>query len=200
MQRKSGRKVLLGLTSLLLLSATLSARVYPGQFAPAFSVKDIDGQFHSVDQYKGKQVLISFYRNVSSDASWKRFLELEREQSFLRQKDVVAIAVFPSAQPYLQRFRDTSGFYQILVSDTSELLYRLFDVAESSGFRPSLLRKKDKVPAPAGLKDLKEPRVSSRAAAEILIGPEGNIKYAHYGSQESDHLPVDKLRIHIDSL
>lgn len=185
---------------LLFLSTSVFAQLLPGQFAPAFSAKDIDGQFHSVDQYKGKQVLISFYRNITSPVSRKRFEDLEREQAFLRQRDVIAIAVFPSAQEYLLRYRDTSGFYQLIVSDTSEILYRLFGVSEISGFRPALLRKKSKVAVPASLKDSKEPKLSSRAAADILIGVEGNIKYTHYGKSESDHLPMPRLRNWIDNL
>lgn len=194
------RKFYYSLTLLLLVSSGAFAQLYPGQFAPSFSVKDIDGQFHSVDQYKGKQMLISFYRNISSPASLKRFLELEQEQSFLRRKDVVAIAVFPSCRDNLLKFRDTSGFYQLMVSDTSEILYRLFEVGTVSGFRPSLLRKKTKTAGLPDTKHIKETNISGRVAAEILIGPEGNIKYTHYGSSESDHLKMNLLKAQVDSL
>jgi len=125
---------------------------------------------------------------------------MEKQQSYLRGKDVVAIAVFPSSRENLLAFRDTSGFYQILVSDTSEILYRLFEVENISGFRPSLFRKKGKSSDIPELKNIKEVNLSGRAAADILIGVEGNIKYAHYGKQESDHISMEMLRTQIDSL
>lgn len=200
MRIRSIKRTLLPLFGLLLFSATLFAKLYPGQFAPPFSAKDIDGHFHSVDQYKGKQILISFYRNVSSPASIKRFLEVEREQSFLRSKDVVAIAVFASSREHLLSFRDTSGFYQVLISDTSEILYRLFEVETISGFRPSLFRKKGKSAESASLNKIKETNISNRAASDILIGTEGNIEYAYYGKQEGDHLSIAELKAQIDSL
>ncbi|GAA4455551.1 peroxiredoxin family protein [Rurimicrobium arvi] len=196
------KKTVLSAIFLVGMLADASAQLYPGQFAPSFSAKDIDGRFHSVEQYKGRKILMTFYRNISSFPSLARFLEIEQQKEYFRSKDIVVLAVFPSTKEVLQRFRDTAAYYQIIISDSEQALYRLFEIGDQASFRPKLLgHKKPAIKVEKSkLKGIEEKGMSDKAPADILIDAGGNIFNSYYGKYESDHIPLSKLKELIDSL
>ncbi len=81
MRQFTFRKILVGVFILatILLSAPAGAvTLSPGDKAPGFSLKDLDGNKVSLDQYKGKTVVIAFWSTWCS--------RCEEELSFLKER------------------------------------------------------------------------------------------------------------------
>lgn len=173
-------------------------KLYEGQFAPPFSVKDIDGRFHSIEQYKGKKVLISFFRNAGCPVCNYRFHELEKEKDYFLRNDIVLLAVYESSPENVKMLRDTNQFYQILVPDPSGILFDLYRVEKSKAkINKGALhgaRRKANEGNKLFSKKIKQDGNDARVPADFIIDENGNIVTAYYGKYLGDHLTIEFLK------
>ncbi|MBL7713153.1 MAG: redoxin domain-containing protein [Chitinophagaceae bacterium] len=170
---------------------------YQGQFAPAFSIKDIDGKFHSLEQYEGQKVILSFYRSAADPISNYRFHELEAQQDYFRQKGIVLLAVYESLPENVKLLRDTSQYYQVMIADPEGQLYRLYHIEESRGKLKGKLHganQKTKEGRALMKREIPEDNKSAHNTAEFIIDEHGNIIEAHYAKYPGDYIPVLSLR------
>lgn len=171
---------------------------YQGQFAPPFSIKDIDGKFHSLEKYEGQKMILSFYRSAADPISNYRFHELEAHQDYFKQKGIVLLAIYESLPENVQLLRDTSQYYQVMIADPEGLLYRLYNIEES---REKKLRgklhggsQKAKEGKLLMKREVPEDNKSNHNSAEFIIDEHGNIINAHYAKYAGDYIPVITLR------
>lgn len=177
-------------------------KLYEGQFAPSFSVKDLEGKFHSVEQYKGQKILLTFYRNAGDPVSYYRFNELEEQKDYFLKKGIVMLSFFESSPENVLIFKDTHQFYQVVIADPKGILYDLYGVEEN---RSKMARgtvhaaaakaKRGKKLYPNKLPQDGKP---NRISAEILIDENGNIATAYYGQYLGDNMPVEVLKAAIE--
>ena len=71
-------------------------RIRANQKAPDFTVKDVTGETIKLSDYKGKKVLITFYRNVGCPVCNVRFHELQEQTEFYKSKNLVVLAIYES--------------------------------------------------------------------------------------------------------
>ncbi|MFA6151806.1 MAG: redoxin domain-containing protein [Chitinophagaceae bacterium] len=177
-------------------------KLYEGQFAPSFSVKDLEGKFHSIDQYKGQKILLTFYRNAGDPVSYFRFNELEEQKDYFFKKGIVLLSFFESSPENVLTFKDTHQFYQVVIADPKGILYNLYGVEEN---RAKMARgtvhaaaakaKKGKKLYPNKIVQDGKP---NRISAEILIDENGNIATAYYGQYLGDNMPIEALKAAIE--
>lgn len=172
--------------------------LYNGQFAPEFSVKDVDGKYHSIEQYKGKKILLSFYRYAACPVCNTRFHELENEHEFFQKNGIILLSVYESSAETLKEFIDTNHFYQTLIADPSGILYKLYGVEISKGKVVKGMTNGALQKSNAGkklfTKKLKKDGNSNRIPADFLIDENGNIINAYYGKYLGDRMPVEYIK------
>jgi peroxiredoxin Q/BCP len=171
---------------------------YEGQFAPSFSIKDIDGKYHSLEKYEGQKILLSFYHAASDAVSNYRFHELEAQQDYFKQKGIVLLAIYESLPENVQLLRDTNQYYQVMIADPEGVLYRLYGIEESKGktMRGKLHGggQKAKEGRARMKREIPEDDKSNHGEADFVIDEQGNFLMVHYAKYPGDHLSVLTLR------
>lgn len=131
--------------------------------APAFTIKDMDDEPHSLADYRGKVIMLNFW------ATWcppcrREMPSMERVQQNMEGKDFVVIAVNQMETP-----NDVFAYTgQLEVDPTFTILFdRLSDVSQAY-------------------------RVNGLPTT-YLIDKNGNIRYRAIGGREFDHPNVEKL-------
>lgn len=175
--------------------------IYIGQFAPDFKVRDINGLEQSIVRYKGKKILLSFYRYASCPVCNFRFHELEAERTLFEQKGLVLLSIYESSSDNVKVLKDTNQYYQILIPNPGGELYELYTVEISKGKVLKGLTNGALKKANQGKKlftqKIKKDGNANRIAADFLIDENGNIIYAYYGRFLGDRMPIDFIKSHL---
>ena len=164
------------------------------QPAPAFTTTDVDGKKFNLADYKGKKILLSFYRNVGCPVCNFRFHELQMEAESFQKKGLVVVAVYESTAENMKQYLEGESFYAVMIPNPDEQLYQLYALDKSMGkmmkgmFNGAMGKmKKGKS---MFSKKIKQDGNASRIGADFLIDENGRIKQAYYGKHLGDHLPL----------
>lgn len=172
--------------------------LFEGKFAPEFQVKDIDGNSHNIGKYKGKKILLSFYRNAGCPVCNYRFHELEDSVHFFKENNIILLSIYESSIENLKLLKDTNQFYQKLVADPEGILYAQYAVEENrgkltKGFLHGAQQKSAKGKKKFTTK-IKQDGRPNRIAADFLIDENGNILIAYYGKYLGDRMPIALIK------
>src|SRR5688572_3713673 len=78
-------------------------RIEPGGRAPDFSVTDLEGRAHRLADYRGKPLLLQFYRYAGCPMCDLRLHDFAREYPSLAANGLSVLAFFHSPAPRLRR-------------------------------------------------------------------------------------------------
>lgn len=172
--------------------------LFEGEFAPEFQVRDIEGNTHSIEKYKGKKILLSFYRNAGCPVCNYRFHELENDRKLWEEKGLVLLSIYESSTENLKLLADTNHFYQNLVADPEGLLYDKYSVEENKGKLAKGFLHGAKQKSAKGkklfTKAIKQDGKPNRIAADFLIDENGNLIAVYYGKYLGDRMPVEFIK------
>ena len=171
--------------------------IQPGVVAPDLEMQDLEGQSQSIGQYRGRPLLLQFYRYASCPMCDLRLHDFSREYPRLREMGLEVIAIFHSSP---RRLRSHFGGRRLpftIVADPSRHLYRRYGVETSwIKFLLSMLK-------PSFYWDwLRSMRHGffggvdwqlASMPADFLIGPDGTVLEVHYGRDIGDHMPVHQI-------
>ena len=167
------------------------------QLAPDFQAADILGNTLHISDYKGKKILLTYYRHVACPFTNLHFLELQELDSYFKKMGLVVLAVYESSSETLQRYSRNESFYARMIADPDYGLYYLYEIEQNAlkilysmykGAHAKRLegnRKFKESYCPEGRKDT--------LGADFLIDEDGYIKYAYYNQYLGDHLPVKDI-------
>ena len=171
-------------------------RLKVGQTAPDFSRLDIGGKTIRLSDYRGRYLLLSFYRYASCPFCNLRVHELMQQLAKLDERRLSLVAVFQSARDGIM---DHVGKRQPpfpIIPDPRHSMYRSYGVETSlRGFLLGLTLhagKAMKAMAKGFLPGRMEGSITL-VPADFLIGPDGTILVAYYGKDISDHLPIEAI-------
>ena len=177
--------------------ATPVPKIKPPQAAPNFTVRDVKGNLVSLADYRGKKVLLTFYRNVGCPICNLRFHELQNQAAHFQAKGLVVLAVYESSAELMKQYVGDEAFYATLVPNPDLSLYQLYEIEKSGGkmmkgmfhWAMGKMKKgkqlfKDKI---------KQDGTATRIGADFLIDESGNLVTAHYGKYLGDHLPLEAI-------
>ena len=88
-----------------------------GTKAPVFSLPDKDGNMISLENYKGKRVVLYFYPRDNTPGCTREACAFAGAYEGFKQKDVVVIGVSKDSQTSHQKFAEKYNLPFILVSD-----------------------------------------------------------------------------------
>jgi thioredoxin-dependent peroxiredoxin len=168
------------------------------QAAPNFNIKDISGNVINLSDYKGKKVLLSFYRNVGCPICNLRFHELQQETDYFKSKNLVVLAVYESTPENMRTYLEGQSVYASMLPNPEQSLYSLYQIDRGMGkmmkgmFHSAMGKMKQ------GKKlfktKVKQDGNSDRIGADFLIDENGNIHTAFYGNYVGDHLPLADIK------
>jgi thioredoxin-dependent peroxiredoxin len=179
-------------------STAQSTKISQSQAAPGFTVKDVNGNVIDLGLYRGKKVLLSFYRNVGCPICNFRFHEVEQQSDLFTRKGLVVLAVYESSAGNMRQYLANEKVYASMIPNPEQDLYELYDVGRSMGkmmkgmFHGAMGKMKK------GKKMFKEKLSqdgnSDRIGADFLIDEHGNIVSAYYGKYVGDHISLDTIK------
>jgi peroxiredoxin Q/BCP len=96
---------------------TETARLAPGDKAPAFRLPDADGNPVSLTDYRGQQVIVYFYPAASTPGCTKEACDFRDNLRELRGAGLDVVGISPDPPAKLAKFRDAEGLTFPLLSD-----------------------------------------------------------------------------------
>ncbi len=167
----------------------------PGTPAPAFQAADLFG--HSVDlaAYRGKPVLLSFFRNAACAICNLRVHQLIARYPAYQQAGLELIAVFESSSAAMLQYVGKQDAPFPLIADPQAELYALYDLESSEAKVAKTMampatQQRIAEAAAQGFQLTQEPGSNFlRMPADFFIDPDGLVVRAHYAEYVWDHMP-----------
>eukprot|EP00568_Trieres_chinensis_P007129 CAMPEP_0183311730 /NCGR_PEP_ID=MMETSP0160_2-20130417/38579_1 /TAXON_ID=2839 ORGANISM="Odontella Sinensis, Strain Grunow 1884" /NCGR_SAMPLE_ID=MMETSP0160_2 /ASSEMBLY_ACC=CAM_ASM_000250 /LENGTH=128 /DNA_ID=CAMNT_0025476403 /DNA_START=78 /DNA_END=461 /DNA_ORIENTATION=- len=110
--------------------------VKAGDFAPDFELRDVDGKRCTLSQFRGKKIMLSFYRYASCPLCRYAIDQLKgRYKKLAWAAKLKVITVFPSPSPNIRKYvlkgTTSSNFPFVALSDPEEEAYKKYQVGAS---------------------------------------------------------------------
>lgn len=167
-----------------------------GDYAPDFDMPDLDGNPIRLSDYRGKKVLLVFFRYATCPFCTVRFVRLTQEVQHYAAQGIQIIGVFESSRDYIRQYLSRRGIPFPVIPDPEGKLYTSYGVKKSlvgtmiGMFRIfSLLRAMLDPDYKMAVPDSSIMRIP----ADFLIGPAQTIVDVYYGSDIGDHIPFRRI-------
>jgi thioredoxin-dependent peroxiredoxin len=174
-------------------------KISPPQEAPNFTLKDVNGATINLNDYKGKKVMLTFYRNVGCPVCNVRFHELQKQADFFKTKGLVLLAVYESTATNMKKYLENDEpFYAIMIPNPEQNLFELYDIERSMGkmmkgmFHGAM--RKMKQGKKLFKQEIEQDGNSNRIGADFIIDEKGNVQTAYYGKYVGDHLSIEEIK------
>lgn len=166
-----------------------------GTPAPELETVDLEGKPFSLASHRGTHVLLTFYRFAGCPFCNLRIREVRARFDALGRSGVQAAAVFHSGPESMRRYLGQEHFPFPLIPDPEEHQYRRWGVQRSwAGMAKTMTRVGPLFRAMrSGHLPGKVEVAAHGMPADFLIGPDGRVLTAHYGSDAYDHLDLDHV-------
>ena len=99
-----------------------------GTKAPAFSLPDQNGTIHTLEDYKGKKVVLYFYPKDNTSGCSKQACGFAELYPQFTEKGAVVIGISKDSVASHKRFEEKFGLPFTLLSDTELAAIRAYDV------------------------------------------------------------------------
>ena len=94
--------------------------VEPGKKAPVFTLKDANGEKHSLKDYLGRFVVLYFYPKDDTSGCTKEACQFRDAQAEFTQSDAVVLGVSPDDESSHRKFTDKHDLNFTLLSDPKD--------------------------------------------------------------------------------
>ncbi|PIN95017.1 alkyl hydroperoxide reductase [Candidatus Pacearchaeota archaeon CG10_big_fil_rev_8_21_14_0_10_30_48] len=171
------------------------AKLLKGQLANEFEAEDIEGKAISLKKYRGRKVMVSFFRYVACPLCNLRMHELITHYKKLHKKGLHIIALFQSPKEKILKYVGKQKLPFPIVPDPEKEIYKLYGVEESLFKSLKTIGKieKFKEAKNLGFKGGESDGSKITVPADFLIDEKGIIKKVYYGRDISDHLPIEEI-------
>ena len=150
----------------------MSARLTPGDEAPAFTLPDADGNEVSLADHKGRKVIVYFYPAALTPGCTKQACDFTDNLDVLAGAGYDVIGISPDAPEKLAKFREKENLKVTLLADPDK---KVLDAYGAYG------EKKNYGKTYEGL-----------IRSTIVVDPDGKVSLAQYNVRATGH--VAKLR------
>ncbi len=171
-------------------------KLQPGDAAPEIGTNDYLGNPIRLHEYKGRWVLLSFYRYASCPFCNLRVHKLSQQAKELHRLNLSLIGVFQSPTEAIAKHAGARDPGFPLIADPSQALYAQFGLETSwVGVLTGMIFKMPTMMA-AMFKGFLPGSIEgdfTQMPADFLINPDGIIVIANYGTDLGDHLPLETV-------
>ena len=100
----------------------------PGSKAPDFTLQDQDGVPHSLEQYRGRKVILYFYPKDSTPGCTKQACSYSERLPQIREAGAVVLGVSKDSVASHRKFADKYGLAFTLLADPERQVIEAYDV------------------------------------------------------------------------
>lgn len=181
----------------------INVRLTVGSAAPNFKAEASSGEMIDLKDYRGKSLLLSFFRNGACALCNLRVHQLIEKYPIYHARGLEVVAVFESPRSSIVEYVGKQDAPFPIIADPTAALYKLYGVEVSE----------EKVNAtmadPVGQQRIHEaaqhgftltPEAGSnfyRMPADFLIGSDGKIVEAFYSDVVGQHLAFEVIERHL---
>ncbi len=171
--------------------------------APEFSATDIYGKQFNLSDYKGKPVILSFFRDAACPFCNLRVFEYTQRYQEWNDLGIDVIAVFSSSADAVREFVAKHPRPFRTVGDPELEIYNTYGIGASAwGFIKAILFKMSIIQAgkkKGGKTDVTNPH-RFLLPADFMIGPNRKVIDVWYGKDPTDHMPMERLEKFVDKV
>ncbi|SDL75705.1 thioredoxin-dependent thiol peroxidase [Microbacterium azadirachtae] len=106
----------------------MTTRLAPGDTAPAFSLDDADGARVSLEDYRGRNVVVYFYPKAATPGCTTEACDFRDSLSSLDAAGYSVIGISPDEVADIRAFSDAEGLTFPLLADTDAAVARAWGV------------------------------------------------------------------------
>lgn len=180
------------------------SRLKEGNYAPSFRTQSFQGEMIDLSDYRGRYVLLSFYRYASCPFCNLRVHESIRKYDSFRAHGIEMIAVFQSPDEKIAEYVGKQPLNYPIISDPNLEIYRRYGVETSwIGLFKAFLFRPHQIFKSVFLRGFFPGSIENeiqRLPADFLIDPQGKIEIAYYGKDIGDHLAFETLEKYRDGI
>lgn len=167
-----------------------------GDRAPAFTALGMNGETIRLEDYRGKRLLLCFFRYATCPFCTVRFVRLAQEVARYNENGLEVLGVFESSADYINKYIGRRGLPFPVIPDPEGRLYQLYGVQTSV---PGLMLGMFRIPTL--LRALFDPAYKmassggkvTRIPADFVLGPDLRIALSYYGKDIGDHVSMKVL-------
>lgn len=173
----------------------MNTRLKKGDIAPEFMGADLFDAKIRLSDYRGRWLLLSFYRYASCPLCNLRVHHLSLRSALWQSIGMDMVAIFQSPPDKIRQYvgRQQSPFP--LLADAEQKLYALYGVRTSwVGFLKAWIKRLPEVWSSVIGSQYWPGSIEGgihRIPADFIIDPHGRIAVAYYGRDIGDHLPLE---------
>lgn len=170
-------------------------RVKEGDVAIDFKTRSVFNEAVSLSEYKGKMMLLSFYRYASCPLCNLRIHHLIDKYDSFHKKGLSMLAFFESPRESILKYVSRHDAPFPIIADPEMRIYNDYGVESSwSGFFKGMLNFSSMMNAlKKGYLPGKLEGNKALIPADFLIGPDQQVIRAYYGKDIGDHLPIKEI-------
>lgn len=174
-------------------------KVKEGLVPPNFTVTDVQSQTHTLYDYRGQKILLSFFRNVYCPFCNFRVHELGKKSAELKEKGLQMLFFFESSGEHIKRSSFYDAFPIPLIADPEKEVYEKYGIEKSTlkmlktFFRKSAPKIKEEGERLMNRGSQEKHITNSLIPADFLIDENLLVKKAHYGADMRDHISVKEI-------
>ncbi|KIL42356.1 hypothetical protein SD70_01755 [Gordoniibacillus kamchatkensis] len=171
----------------------------PGMTAPAFRTLDLYGNAVSLDDFRGRKVLLAFFRNSACALCNLRVHHFIGRNPDWQRLGMDVVAVFESPEASMRSYVGSQNAPFPLIADPRAVLYDLYGVetseekSQATISDPATHTLAAQAAAAGFALTPEEGSNFHRIPAEFLIDGQGIVRIAHYGRLITDHLPLETI-------
>lgn len=99
-----------------------------GTKAPEFSLPDQNGDIHTLEEYRGKKVILYFYPKDNTPGCTKQACGYSERAPFFMEKGAVVLGISKDSVASHKRFEEKQGLKFTILSDPELSAIRAYDV------------------------------------------------------------------------
>ncbi len=180
-----------------------TTKLMVGMTAPTFQTVDLFDRPIQLTDYRGRWLLLSFYRNAACAMCNTQVHQLIGKYEEYQGKGLEILAVFESPRANMLQYVGRQGAPFAIVGDPDAHLYDLYQVETSeSKVQASMIspitQARVKEASTIGFELTQEPGSNFyRMPADFLIDPDGIIREAFYSELVGTHLDLAVVDAHL---
>ncbi|SHE89720.1 Peroxiredoxin [Seinonella peptonophila] len=184
----------------------MGIQLQPGTIAPTFQCIDQNGKTISLENFRGKKVLLSFFRFAACALCNLHVHQLIQQYPNWQKQGLEVITFFESPQENIHAHVGSQQAPFALIADPKAEVYDRYYVETSVEKIESIMKDKEKVRSltakaeAAGFALTHEAGSNFyRLPAEFLINENGVIDIAHYNQSVEDHLSFEVINQYVNT-
>lgn len=170
-------------------------KIKTGNKAIYFKSSDLNGNSIDLAAYKGKKVLISFFRKAACPFCNMGIQELIKRHSEFEEKGIKVITLFASSKEEILKYAGKQNPPFPIIADADYEIYNKYGIETAiSGMLKTMLNPSKVLKAiKGGFFSLRTVVQDPVLPADFLIDENQEVYRAHYGKDYDDHLSIDEI-------